>query len=124
MTSILQGVEAAQQQRLVLNVGGKKFETSSPSLQSDSDSFLAAIISKDAPVIPYSKDHLPVYFIDMKPRFFDFILDPSQLEHILPADKAILNQIFVETSYYRLEGLCTLIKKSQILMSKDSLWDN
>ena len=70
----LQGLALSQQQRLYLNVGGTKFETSGSTLQADPSSLLALMILPSSPLKPYSVDNIYTYFLDRDPKLFHYIL--------------------------------------------------
>ena len=57
----LQEMSQRQMQRLVLNVGGTRFEISAPTLQSQPDSVLP-IVSKESPMKPYKVNNVYTYF--------------------------------------------------------------
>lgn len=113
-----------QTKRLVLNVGGKIFETSTPILTSVPDGLLASIVASGSSVRPYSTEGVFCYFIDRNPRFFDFILDflrdPNSFQKIATTNRQVLRQIHVEAEYYRLLELCEIIMKK----SMSALWDD
>lgn len=105
------------------------FETCVPTLTAEPDSWLAVMVSDSFPMKPYQTDRVSTYFIDSNPRFFDFILDllrdPAQFFRILPTDRAVMRQLYVEALLYNLSGLTDLIeKRNQELCCKSSLWDN
>ena len=68
----LEGMALAQKQRIYLNVGGTKFETSVPTLQSDPSSLLARMVLPNSPLKPYSVENVYVYFLDRDPKLFSF----------------------------------------------------
>ena len=98
-----------QEERIILNIGGRKFETSQSTLLSQ-DSLLSKLIQKDPP-----KDDSKVYFIDRNPRYFDFVLDFLRGRtfdpRVLPVDKVALRQIQVEAEFYKLRGLTQAVEK-------------
>ena len=86
----LEGMALAQ------NVGGTKFETSVPTLQSDPSSLLAKMVLPTSPLKPYSVDNVYLYFLDRDPKLFSFIL--NYLRHgmdlplsCLPSDVQLLS---------------------------------
>jgi hypothetical protein len=112
-----------QTKRVILNVGGKRFETSSTTLATVPEGILAEMVSEASTVKPYKKDELSTYFVDRNPRFFDFVLDylrdPRNFKKILPTNKQILRQLHMEATYYRLTGLTEIIEAN----SQSSLWN-
>ena len=109
--------------RLLLNIGGKKFETSASTLKNEPDGLLAEMISKDSAVAPYKTEGLTTYFLDRNPRFFDFVLDylrdPLNFVKILPSNKQVLRQLHVEATYYRLTGLVEILEQQ----GRSSIWE-
>jgi hypothetical protein len=127
-TTLLKGMAICQEQRMILNVGGKSFQTCAPTLSSEPDSWLSVLATGKSPMKPYQTGGLDTYFIDRNPRFFDFILDflrdPAQFSRILPADRNVLRQLHVEANFYKLSGLVDLIeRKNRELCQKSSLWE-
>jgi hypothetical protein len=122
---ILKSLGDAHRQRIVLNVGGRRFETSKPTLRAEPHCLLAAMISEES-IKPYTKDGIEVYFVDRNPRFFDFILDylrdPLRFHRILPNNKQILRQIHLEATYYMLTGLCNIIERKG--QNANALWED
>lgn len=111
-----------QEERIILNIGGRKFETSQSTLLSQ-DSLLSKLIQKDPP-----KDDSKVYFIDRNPRSFDFVLDFFRGRtfdpRVLPVDKVALRQIPVEAEFYKLRGLTQAVEKRmpKVALPKN-LWE-
>jgi hypothetical protein len=112
-----------QMKRVILNVGGKRFETSSATLATIPEGLLAEMVSEASTIKPYKNEEVPTYFVDRNPRFFDFILDylrdPRNFKKILPTNKQILRQLHVEATYYRLTGLTEIIEAN----GQSSLWN-
>lgn len=96
-----------QNQKITLNVGGKRFDTSISTLNVEPGSILAKI--------PQCFPGRPEYFIDRNPCHFDVILDflrnPIFSSNNLPTDREVLHQIYDEASYYGLPDLLRLVKK-------------
>lgn len=124
-TTKLKGMAEQQFQRVILNIGGKKFETSNPTLSSDPSSILAHLVMKNSPMKPYDLNGIQMYFIDRNPRYFDFILDylrsPNSISQILPNDRTMLRQLHVEASWYGLTGLTENIENKA--NAGRTLWD-
>lgn len=97
-----------QNQKITLNVGGKRFDTSISTLNVEPRSLLAQI----AQCIPAG---LSEQFIDRNPCHFDVILDflrnPIFSSNILPTDRVALRQIYDEASYYGLPDLLRLVEE-------------
>lgn len=72
---LLREMHTAQQNRIALNLGEKKFETSVPTLNRESLSILAKMTRSISPIRPYLNDGLQTFFLDRDPSIFTFILD-------------------------------------------------
>lgn len=64
--------------RVILNIGGTRFETSKETLTQDSDSLFALLFTDESPVVPVGNS----YFIDRDPAHFRLIL--NYLRHSSP----------------------------------------
>ena len=84
-----------QQRRIILNIGGTKFETSATTLTEDPSGLLASIVGHNSPLKPYNIENIYTYFVDRDPRFFSLILNylrngcdisldrlPSDIKHL------------------------------------------
>ena len=60
-----------QGNKVILNIGGARFETSIPTLQKDPESLLAKLFTSDSPIIPQGNN----VFIDRDPSHFKVILN-------------------------------------------------
>jgi hypothetical protein len=112
----LQGLALSQQQRLYLNVGGTKFETSGSTLQADPSSLLALMILPSSPLKPYSVDNIYTYFLDRDPKLFHYILtylrNGAELPlRCLPRDLPLLYSLQKETQFFSLSHLDTIVQK-------------
>ena len=112
----LQEMSQRQKQRLVLNVGGTRFETSAPTLQSQPDSVLAHMVSKESPMKSYKVDNVYTYFLDRSPHHVDIILNyliesDHYITSILPRDPLRLREIQAETNFYKLDKLVLILEK-------------
>lgn len=87
---------------IVLNVGGQLFETDVKTLTKDPYSVLAAICRQKNPVIQPNSEG--IYFIDRDWWLFRHILAFLRSD-ILPNELETLKELYVESSYYRLESL-------------------
>ena len=101
--TITEFLRRRRDQMIQLNVGGRKFDTSIPTLKAEPESILATLAEMDPP----SKGR--VHFLDRNPRYFDFVLDflrNKEFHHkTLPSDKLALRQLYVEAEFYNLKGL-------------------
>ena len=66
----LKTMAECQKSRIILNVGGSRFETCVPTLQSDPSSILSYMVLKETPMKPYNVDNIHTYFLDRDPRHF------------------------------------------------------
>lgn len=111
---MLKGLEIQQKERIVLNVGGRCFESSRQTLQADPSSHLSVMTARDMCSSSNGTDD-KTYILDRNPRYFDFILDylrSSDYNYkLLPTDKCVLIQIHMETTYYGLPGLVHSIEE-------------
>lgn len=112
----LKGLMLSQKQRIYLNVGGTKFETSVPTLQADPSSLLSHIVMPSSPMNPYSVDNIYSYFVDRDPKLFSLIL--SYLRNganlpmsQLPKDLQLLKSIQMEAEFFNLRHLEVLLQK-------------
>lgn len=110
----LKGLMLSQKQRIYLNVGGTKFETSVPTLQADPSSLLSHMVMPSSPMKPYSVDNIYSYFVDRDPKLFSFIL--SYLRNgadlpmsQLPKDLQLLKSIQMEAEFFNLRHLEVLL---------------
>ena len=99
-----------QQKRLILNIGGRKFETSAVTMSKFKDSLLAEMVQKKSPLQPYSVKNIYTYFIDRNPTPFVFILEYLRngdlaLDALMPTETNFLRTLLLEARYYRLRAL-------------------
>jgi hypothetical protein len=122
LTVKLKVLNDQQTGRVLLNVGGRKFESSELTLSGDPSSILAGMIRPDSPVKPVRNE----YFIDRNPRYFDFVLDylrsPDAFPRILPSDVTALRQIHVEAKFYGLSGLVRAVESKS--RARETLWED
>lgn len=102
----LKGMALNQAQRVILNVGGVRFETSAPTLESDPSSILASMVKKTSPFQPYEVDHVYTYFLDRDHKHFRVILNylrnPNGQVRLLPVTRyhqVLLNFTFLLFRY-------------------------
>lgn len=114
----LQLLKDAQKKRIVLNVGGRKFETSVSTLLAKPDGLLAKMIGPKG-IKPYSVDNLYTYFLDRNPTYFSYILDYLRNHgtfniDCLPADLSTLQLLTLEARFFDLRHLQLLCEKKTI----------
>ncbi|XP_033753094.1 uncharacterized protein LOC117336591 [Pecten maximus] len=106
-----------QRKRIIINVGGSKFETSSVTLSQDPSSLLARMVNRDSGMRPYDVRYVYTYFVDKDSKHFSKILNyircgsgaHSSFQKVLPSDHVELNELLMEATYYELDGLEQLI---------------
>ena len=97
-------LKTSQDHRVMLNIGGTRFETSESTLKQDPESLFFLLFSKDTP----NRDN---YFFDRDPAHFRLILNylrcgcslPS--ESVLPRELRYLLEVKSECEFYNLQGL-------------------
>ena len=102
-------LKASQDNRVLLNIGGTRFETSESTLKQDPESLFFLLFSKDTP----NRDN---YFIDRDPAHFRLILNylrcgcslPS--ESVLPRELRYLLEVKSECEFYNLQGLKDIVE--------------
>lgn len=104
-------LQEMSENRVLLNVGGTRFETSKPTLQRFPKSILGKMVKEDSPFKPESSH---MYFIYRDPSHFKLILNYMRnnvcfTKVLLPKDRRYLEEILLEARYYRLDGLMTLV---------------
>ncbi|XP_053379295.1 BTB/POZ domain-containing protein KCTD4-like [Mercenaria mercenaria] len=121
-------LEETQQERIILNVGGQKFETSRVTLSKDPNCLLAKIVGKNGMTPRYGNQ----YFIDRDPAHFrlvlNFIRNGSCDLRTLPHDLRYLYELYYEAYYYNLPELveavigkieqCSVFSASVVPLSK------
>ena len=109
----MHGLAVSQQNQITINVGGKLFHTSAPTLKREEESLLARMLKKHSPLQP-GKDK--TYFLDRDPEIFDSIIEylrvgPSDMFHQLPMDLMELRRIYVEAEFFELSVLKKMIEQ-------------
>lgn len=110
----LKGLMLSQKQRIYLNVGGTKFETSVLTLQADPRSFLSHMVMPSSPMKPYSVDNIYSYFVDRDPKLFSFILSYLRNGADVPItqlskDLQLLKSLQMEADFFNLKHLEVLL---------------
>ena len=105
-------LKETQEGRVVLNIGGQRFETSRLTLQQDPDSILSLLFSDDISIRPMGNS----YFFDRDPGHFRIILNYlrdgcTARGAILPRERRYLLELKNECIFYRLQGLKDLVDK-------------
>ena len=109
----LETLQEIQESKIVLDVGGVKFETSIVTLKRDPNSLFAKIFTKDSPVKPKGN----TVFLDRDASHFRIILNylrnGCQIVNVatLPRERRYLLELKEECRYYRLRGLRKIISK-------------
>ena len=98
--------------KVVLNVGGARFETSILTLQKEPKSLLAKLFTKESSIIPQGNS----IFLDRDASHFKVILNYLRYDGdinpaVLPKERRYLLELQKECEYYRLKGLKKLVKK-------------
>ena len=98
-----------QPQVVELNVGGHYYTTTLATLLFEANSLLTSMFSGN---IRVSKDSRGRYFIDRDGQLFRFILDYLRNNGLtLPKNFQETERLLVEADYFRLKGLCKVLKK-------------
>ena len=108
----LENLKKIQGCKVVLNVGGARFETSILTLRKDSNSLLAKLFSEHSPIIPQGNS----IFLDRDASHFKLILnylryDGDIMPAMLPREKRHLQELLKECEYYRIQGLYKIVKR-------------
>lgn len=112
METFLKYLQDTQENVVILNIGGQKYETSKNTLRADPSSVFAMMLKPDSPFRP-SKN---IYFFDRDPSHFKIILNYLKYnctyeKRYLPREHVYLYEILQEAKFYRLSGLVDLIKE-------------
>lgn len=109
MTSNNNKYDHQQPQVVELNVGGHYYTTTLATLLFESNSLLTSMFSGN---IRVSKDSRGRYFIDRDGMLFRFILDYLRNNGLtLPKNFQETDRLLVEADYFRLKGMCKILKK-------------
>ena len=109
----LEEMRQAQNERIMINVGGRMFTTSRATLSRCRDSLLFKLINSARPYMRV-EDNVPVYFIDRDPTHFPamlhFLRDGAiSVVAYLPKDPIVLKQVHQEAVFYGLDDLARII---------------
>lgn len=91
MVEKLKKINESQNKRIILNVGGRKSETTVSTLKAKPQSVLVKLISPWG-VKPYSVDNVYTYFLNKNLHNFNNILDYLRKGGNLPLDALPLDQ--------------------------------
>ena len=107
----LETIEKIQGCRVILNIGGVRFETSILTLRKDPNSLLAKLFTKESSFITHGS-----IFIDRDASHFKVILNYLRYDReinsaLLPRERRHLLELKKECEYYRLPGLRDIVIK-------------
>ncbi|CAM9781309.1 unnamed protein product [Pylaiella littoralis] len=94
-------------EQITLNVGGQKFQTTAGVLCRDRFSLLASICKTDP---PFSKDEDGAFFFERDWWIFRYVLQFLRTRD-LPRDHALLQEMYGEAAFYRLNSLRRAIQR-------------
>ena len=124
----LKTMAECQRSHIILNIGGSRFETCVPTLQSDLSSVLFYMVLKESPMKSYSVDNIHIYFLDRDPRHFVHIL--NYLHSSCNADLSTfprtifaLHELQRECIFYNLSHLHCLLEKRIVGILQGHLQD-
>ena len=106
-------LEETQKGRVILNIGGQRFETSKPTLQKDPESLFALLFKPGTLITPVNN----TYFFDRDPAHFRLIINylrnGCQLPTpaVLPKERRYLLELKSECEFYQINGFKTLVDK-------------
>ncbi|KAK6175133.1 hypothetical protein SNE40_013656 [Patella caerulea] len=101
----VKGWALGQSQRIVLNVGRTKFQTSASTLQVDPSSLLALLVSPQSPMKPHEVGSIYTYFLDRDPKHFGLILNYlrtvsiGSITKLLPPNFSQLEELALECRF-------------------------
>lgn len=98
--------------RIKLNVGGQVFEVSQALANKDPNSLLAALASTDSPL---ASDESGIFYVDRDWWVFRHLLTFLR-DGVLPRDKRMLQQLYEEADYWRLQSLQRAIEERHLRM--------
>ena len=105
-------LQRIQENKIILNIGGTRFETSKETLTQDPKSLFALLFEDEPPIHPVGNS----FFIDRDPAHFRLILNylrggcSFSSDAILPRDRRYLLEIKSECEFYHLKGLRRMVK--------------
>jgi hypothetical protein len=114
--------EDEQMIRIVLNIGGRRFESTAEVLTKDRFSVLAALCTANPPVKP---DTSGAYFFDRDGELFQHCINFLR-DGVLPDNQEDLRSLYTESSFFRLGSLrCAVERKfDQILADAEHVARN
>lgn len=96
-----------EDEKVVINVGGKRFHTSVRTLTSGTDHMLAAMFSGTWKMQLYGNE----YFIDRDGTHFRYILNYLRDGHVVLPESAVQKkELLIEANFYQLDGLVSYIQ--------------
>ena len=112
MDDDLEVLRTIQSQKVILNVGGARFETSRLTLRRDPNSLLAKLFTTESSIIPQGNS----VFIDRDASHFKIILNYLRYDleinpAILPKERKYLLELKKECEYFRVKGLLKIVKR-------------
>ena len=101
-----------QNNKVILNVGGARFETSRLTLRRDPESLLARLFTRESSVIPQGN----TIFFDRDPSHFKIILNYLRYNleinpALLPKERKYLLELKKECEYYSIKGLLKIVEQ-------------
>ena len=114
--------EDEQMIRVVLNIGGRRFESTAEVLTKDRFSVLAALCTATPPVDPETNG---TYFFDRDGELFQHCINFLR-DNVLPEDQASLRGLYTEASFFRLGSLRRAVERKfdQILVDAERVARN
>jgi len=108
----LQALQHTQEQKVWLNIGGVKYETSQVTLRNDPASVFSIMLLPNSPFRPSGN----VFFFDRDPSHFRIILgylrnNCCMEKRLLPNEPKYLYELITEARFYKLFGLVVLIEE-------------
>ena len=108
----LKFLKEIQADKVILNVGGARFETSRFTLRKDPESLLAQLFTTESSVAPQGNSIL----IDRDASHFKVILNYLRYNRdinaaLLPRERKYLLELKKECEYYRVKGLLKIVKR-------------
>jgi hypothetical protein len=114
--STVGGRNLQRPQRVVLNVQGRKFQTTSQTLRRIPDSFFDSLLSGRFGDGEIDENGITEFFIDRDPTHFQSILNflVAGMAYGLPPDTAGKEQLAIEADYYGIDALVTAVRRPSL----------